>query len=206
MVRIHVHYHDEIFDIDADNLDSISSLFPSEGRNIDRCPRVKYFLKDGQILLPSFSLGFYRLTDDCEVFIKEESNSIPQKDRKPLPPLYVAQKFRTSRDLLNTKTRGKVFYDVLGFVPDPEIMQIIVDEITDHDVSLEAARIKDKQFSKVESVARSHRMVMNHYDQYQRKQLLENSSSYSSSSTNSTNSPSADVLPAFWEVKEKIEC
>lgn len=202
MIRLQVHFRDQVYDVDAGIQDSVSSLLPTEGNKSGL--NAKYFLKNGQALLPSFSLGFYHLTDNCEVYIQEPPRI--QQKKSSVPQLYVPKKFRTARELLNTETRGKVFYDVLGFVPDRETMQMIVDEITDPDVSLEAARIKDKQFLKVEATARSHRLVMNRFDQYQRKQLLENSASLPSSSSNSTNSPSADVLPAFWEVKEKIDC
>ena len=139
------------------------------------------------------------------MFIKDEAPRIPNR-QSSIPPLYIAKKFKTARELLNPETRGKIFHDVLGYTPDGVTMQTIVDGITDPSVSLESARIKDKQFLKVESVARSHRLVMNRFNQFQRKQLLGNSSSFPQNSSCSTNSPSADVLPAFWEVKEKIEC
>lgn len=208
MLHIQVHFRNQIYDIEANNFDSVSSLLPSELSGLTNTHNVKFFSKNGQVLLPSFSLGFYGVTDNCEVFIKEvndNASNIVGKTTK-MPPLYVGRKFKTSRELLNQETRSKVFFNVLGFVPDPETMQTIVDEITDPKVSLEAARIKDKQFLKVESVARSHRMVMNRYNQYQRKQLLGNSASFPPSSVYATSSPSADTLPAFWDVKEKIEC
>ncbi|OHT05053.1 hypothetical protein TRFO_06040 [Tritrichomonas foetus] len=157
-------------------------------QNINQNNTKIIFLFDEQQILPSFSFAFYGMNDNSEIYAIDQINSQNlQKNyssRLSHKLSYQSKrengystrnnakmnsfsgysrplKFQTSRDLLNPSTRRRCFLEVFGCIPPPDVMQSIIDEITDPSVSTEAAKIRDRLYNRMEGTVRSHRMCLN---------------------------------------------
>lgn len=150
-----------------------------------------------QILLPSLSFAFYQLKDDDHVFVYE--HSCPAE--AAAHPQRMRAKFQTPPELLDPKKRGKHFMRALGYVPDTERMQAIIDEMTDPALAREVSVIKDRFYHRVEGNYILNRRVMCKYAQL--RQVFDRNYRTESAELKigaALSEPSTEELPPLWSV------
>lgn len=199
MLNLTIHSQDQVYEILVNELDSISTLLPN-GNNDDSV-EIRYMSQKGQVYLPSFSFKFYGITNNSVIHIEKRL-----KDKTHEIPTFISNKYRTPRDLLNPETRKKAFSKYFGFAPDREIMQNIVDEITDPLLRLENNRIKDNHFLTFEGNAKLMRLLTNRFKQFaNQEQTTKHSFTCFELQPTSQDRPSTEALPILWMSTEKVE-
>lgn len=155
------------------------------------------FVFNGQVLINSFSLSYYGITDGSHVYkvdIKEPMKQVPAAK----PKLY-----QVPSELMNPQTRMLHFEKYFGKPVDLAFTQEIVDEMNDPSLALEVSRIRDRYFGKIEGTIHCHRKVVRRFMQSHENTGVLTRPILNQTSSNQ-NAPSTDVLPEFWTQAEKV--
>ncbi|KAH0793318.1 hypothetical protein GPJ56_002728 [Histomonas meleagridis] len=186
LINLHLTYDKTTTAVSVDPLSTISDL--------DCYQNDLLFVHNGNVLSPAFTFQFYQITSGDNIYVAKKATN-PTKTI----PIARFTKYLTPSELLDPIKRKKHFKAVLGYVPDPEYMQFIVDNLTDPSLAIEASKIKDRFFQRVEGSYNLNQKVMSRFSSVQQKLIIPETK-IDLKIGKAQSAPSTNQLPQLWSL------
>jgi hypothetical protein len=166
--------------------------------SIPLCEAASIFLLAETVISPAFSFGFYGIHDGDEIVVLD--GRAPQgPDVTPGRPAF---EFPT---LCQLRQHSSELTRVFGYPPGMESLQRAMEELADPELASEAAKLRDRYFSRIEGSAASHRRLLLRFARQSARDLSAEDCQDSKLFVDmkAPVSPSREELPACWKTRRR---